>query len=76
VIIGEFVNFRQGKEKGRTFSDLRLHPNPAAATFDYFLANSQTDACARIFVACMQPLENHENAIMPFGIYSYTVVLD
>jgi len=66
---------RQGEVEGGTIAGLRLNPYGAAMPLDDFLANCQTDAGSREFVALMQPLKHRKYDLEVFFIYAEPIVL-
>src|SRR5262249_30062014 len=55
---------------------VRLHPNASAVLLHYFLADSQSDAVARIFLARVQALENNKNLLSMFSRNANSVIFD
>src|SRR5260370_949267 len=54
---------RHSEMKRRPFANLALQPQAPAVAFDDLFANGQPDACARIFTAAVEPLEELEDAL-------------
>ena len=53
----------QCKKERRSLPGRRFDPYSPAVAFDDFLAERQTQACAGVFVACVQTLEDDENPL-------------
>src|SRR3954471_20968246 len=60
--------------KRGAFPRLRFHPNAPPMPFDNFFANGKADTCAGVLVAGVQPLENHEDAVVKLRIDTDSVV--
>jgi hypothetical protein len=60
--------------KCRTLAQLRLNPDSSAVALDNFFAHRQADAGARVRVARVQALEDHEDSIRVLRIDTNAVV--
>src|SRR6516162_7322996 len=67
---------RNCEEECRAFVGFRFRPNSSAVTFNDLFADGQPHSGARIFLACVEPLEQNKDSLEVFWVNTDAVVFN